>query len=67
MKFQIEIDMDNAAFKVIPNLIELSRILIDLTEKLSQSFQSSNIGPEDQSYLLDINGNIVGFWKTSDE
>jgi hypothetical protein len=65
MKFQIEINMDNAAFKDVPNLVELNRILIDLMQKLYQSCPFSSIGPEDQSYLSDINGNIVGFWKTS--
>ena len=66
MKFQIEVNMDNAAFKDVPNLIELNRILVDLMQKLSRSFLFSSIGPEDQSYLSDINGNVVGFWKTSD-
>ena len=66
MKFQIEVNMDNAAFKDVPNLIELNRILVDLMQKLSRSCLFSSIGPEDQSYLSDINGNVVCFWKTSD-
>jgi hypothetical protein len=66
MKFQIEINMDNAAFNELGDLIELKRILNELTKELSQSFQFSSITTEHQSYLSDINGNIVGFWKTSD-
>lgn len=66
MKFQIEINMDNAAFNELGNLIELKRILNELTKELSQSCQFSSIPTGHQSYLSDINGNIVGFWKTSD-
>ena len=67
MKFQIEINMDNAAFKYLPNVIELNRILINLAEDLSQSCQFSSMSNGDKSYLSDINGNIVGYWKISDE
>jgi len=66
MKFQIEINMDNAAFNDLPNIIELNRILTDLAKELSQSCQFSSISDGNQSYLSDINGNIVGFWKISD-
>ena len=59
--------MDNAAFKDLPNVIELNRILIDLAEELSRSCQFSSINNGDKSYLSDINGNIVGYWKISDE
>lgn len=65
MKFQIEINMDNAAFKDLPNVMELNRILTELAKELSRSCQFSSISEGDRSYLSDINGNIVGFWKTS--
>lgn len=66
MKFQIEINMDNAAFKDLPNIIEINRILTELTKELSRSckFSSTSIG--NQYHLSDINGNTVGFWKISD-
>jgi hypothetical protein len=66
VKFQIEINMDNAAFNESPNIIELNRILIELTKELSKSCQFSSALIEDQSYLSDINGNIIGFWKITD-
>ena len=67
MKFQIEIDMNNAAFIDSPNLIELNRILVDLTEKIDRFAEDHMNLYESSSYLIDINGNTVGFWKISDE
>jgi|ABEF01.1.fsa_nt_gi hypothetical protein len=60
MKFQIEIDMDNAAFDPHAE-VELRRILINITNKLRISYESET--KFKSGNCKDLNGNIVGNWK----
>ena len=64
MKFQIEIDMDNAAFDPHSE-IELRRILINITKQMEHvSFADVVEGKTLKSNICrDLNGNIVGEWK----
>lgn len=64
MKFQIEIDMDNAAFDPY-NSIELRRILKDVAKQMEHvSFADIIEGKTLKSNICrDLNGNIVGEWK----
>ncbi len=55
MKFNLEIDMDNAAFE--DNLNELSNIFT----RLSKRVKDNQLEP-DAGYIRDSNGNKVGDW-----
>jgi hypothetical protein len=53
MKFQCEIDMNNAAFEHDPEG-ELARILYDVRARVMRG--------EPAGYCRDVNGNHVGSW-----
>jgi hypothetical protein len=59
MKFQIEINIDNAAFQP-SHEIELNRILMNLANTISLEQRMDG-------NLRDLNGNTVGFWEISDK
>ena len=62
MKFQIEIDMDNAAFD--PNSeIELRRILINIAKQMEHISFDCDRKTLKANMCRDLNGNIVGEWK----
>jgi len=58
MKFELEINCDNAAFE--EPAFELARILKELSTKL----ENNGIDVEgDKGRLVDYNGNVVGEWR----
>ena len=57
MKFNCDINMDNAAFGESPE-VELTRILKGITECLAFG--------DGYGTILDINGNKVGQWSITD-
>jgi len=52
MKFEFEIDSDNAAFSDSPEL-EVARLLRQTAKRIEG---------QDEGLLIDINGNKVGYW-----
>ena len=54
MKFELNINMDNAAFTEFPES-ELERCLDDVSRKV--------VNGETYSSVMDINGNNVGKWE----
>lgn len=63
MKLIIEIEMDNAAFEPNGNGKEAARILKDLWDDID----CFDLFEGDGGELRDINGNVVGFWKVTEE
>ena len=71
MKATITINMDNAAFQTSQSSqVELRRILSDLCDKMEkQDFigQAEHVEGYVSVPMIDLNGNKVGTFKTSDD
>ena len=64
MKLTIKIDMDNAAFTYHLTSYETETIRI-LQNFIDYIYSGYSLSKGESGKLLDINGNVCGFWKVS--